>query len=245
MGDNVPGPFGPVGVPGPTGITGATGLQGLRGLQGPAYGPTGPPFDQAASRLSVITPSSSPVTLTYSTLGSYYNITSNVTTDGTFVIGLPSYSPTYTANNQSTITTSSGNGTRILYTTGTTPHLLQVNSLVTTTGVSGFTAANVTNATVATVPSTTTFTILSATSGSGTGGSFSNTIGTELNNSLYMTPEQTGVSWFIRNNFYYSLLPTFTGGTVIYQGSPVSSLYIAYGQGVAITYNGSNGFIVM
>lgn len=245
MGDNVAGPFGPVGVTGPTGITGATGLQGLRGLQGPPLGPTGPRFTTSIARLNIITPSSSPVNLQYSTLGSYYNITSNVTTDGNFVIALPTYSPTYTANNQSTITTSSGNGTRILYTTGTTPHLLQVNSLVTITGVSGFAAANVTNATVATVPSTTTFTILSASSGSGTGGSFSNTIGTETDNSLFMAPEHAGRSWFIRNNFYYALTPTFTNATVSYQGSNVSSIYIAYGQGITVMYNGSNGFVVI
>ena len=158
------GPFGPVGVLGPTGITGATGLQGLRGLQGPPLGPTGPPFLPSIARLNVITPSSSPVSLAYSTLDSYYNITSNVTSDGNFVIALPTYTP----------------------------------------------------------------------SGS-----------VETNNELFMAPEHAGRSWFIRNNFYYSLSPTFSNGTVSYQGSNVSSIYIAYGQGVAITYNGSNGFIVM
>jgi len=234
-----------IGSTGPTGITGPSGLQGLRGFRGPPLGPTGPPVGSTGLRLNIITPSSSPVYLYYTTLGSYYNITSNVTSDGSFTIVLPSYSPTYTTNNQSTITTAVGNGTAITYTTGSTAHLLQVNSLVTITGVSGFAAANVSNATVATVPSSTTFTILSATSGSGTGGSFSNTIGTETDNELYLTPQQDGLSWYIRNNFYYSLTPTFTGGTVYYQGSNVSSLYLACGQGIMITYNGANGFIVM
>jgi len=234
------------GPTGPTGITGPTGLQGLRGYRGPPIGPTGPPVGSSGIRLNIITPSSSPVNLYYSTFGSYYNITSNVTTDGNFILALPStYNPTYTTNNQSTITTAVGNGTAITYTTGSTAHRLQVNSLVTITGVSGFAAANVSNATVATVPSSTTFTILSATSGSGTGGSFSNTIGTETDNELYLYPEQAGLSWFIRNNFYYSLTPTITGGTISYQGSDVSTLYLACGQGLTITYNGSNGFVAM
>jgi hypothetical protein len=149
---------------GPTGPSGPSGLQGLRGLQGPPLGPTGPHFITSIARLNVITPSSSPVSLTYSTLGSYYNITSNVATDGNFVIALPTYTP--------------------------------VGSV-------------------------------------------------ETDNELFMAPEHVGRSWFIRNNFYYALTPTFTNGTVSFQGSTVSTIYIAYGQGVSITYNGSNGFIVI
>ena len=248
MGDNVAGPFGVLGPTGPTGITGAAGLQGLRGLQGPPIGPTGPPFLLSNARLNVITPSSSPIVLTYSTLGSYYNITSAMTTDGTFTIALPSYSPTYTDNTQSSIVSASGNGTRILYSTSITPHLLQVNSIVTISGISDFAGANLTNATVATVPSPTTFTILSSLVGSGTYGSFSNTIGSETVSPYYPAPETAGKSWFFRNNFYYSLTATLSNanGSVSYHGSNgVTSIYISYGQGIAITYNGSNGFIVM
>ena len=231
-----------------SGPTGPQGLQGLRGLTGdPVTGSqTGPTYGVTTARITVVTPSSSPVYLTPQNLGTYFNITSNAMTSNQLTVSFPFYNPTYTNNIQSTLTTAAGNGTRILYTSGTTPHLLQVNSVVTITGVSGFAAANVVGATVATVPSSTTFTITSATSGSGTGGTFSNIIGSEIANEAFPAPEQVGSFWAIKNNYNVAAIITFSNGTVKYQGiTGVTSLTLESGNGICIMYAGTNDFTIL
>jgi hypothetical protein len=112
--------------------------------------------------------------------------------------------------------------------------------------VSGFSAANVSNATVTTVPSSNQFTLaVTSTGGSGTGGVVSNTIGTELVSETDPTPEHAGWSWFFRNNLGMAATPTISNGPVYMNGIAVNQIYIAQGQGVMLTYNSSNGFVVM
>jgi hypothetical protein len=231
-----------------SGPTGPQGLQGLRGLQGdPApASQTGPGYGYTTARITVVTPSSSPIYLTPQNLGTYFNITSNAVAIDQLTVSFPFYNPTYTNNTQATLTTAVGNGTSILYTSGTTPHLLQVNSVVTITSVTGFAAANVTNGTVSTVPSSTTFTIASATSGSGTGGTFSNTIARETTNEAYPTPEQVGSFWALKNNCKFTVYVTFSNGTVKYQGTTgVTSLAIDSGNAASLMYTAANDFTVL
>jgi hypothetical protein len=151
------------GPTGPTGITGPNGMQGLRGQRGPPLGPTGPPFVNTAGRLTIVSPSSSTIQLTVGSLGTYYNITSNATSDGNITVSFPLCNSTYPETNE-----------------------------------------------------------------------------------LFPAPEQAGTFWRIRNNFSTYLIITFSNGTVNYGGtSNSSSFYLPYGQGVSITYNGSNAFIAM
>jgi hypothetical protein len=91
---------GPAGPRGPTGITGTTGWQGLRGLTGPPIGPTGPPFVNTTGRLTIVTPSSSNIQLTLANLDTYFNITSNATTDGNIYITFPLCNATYPGTNE-------------------------------------------------------------------------------------------------------------------------------------------------
>ena len=85
---------------GPTGITGTQGFQGLRGLQGDPLGPTGPSFQTAANRLTIVTPSSSTIQLTVSNLGTFYNITSNATSNGNITVVFPLFNTTYPETNE-------------------------------------------------------------------------------------------------------------------------------------------------
>jgi len=88
------------GPTGPTGFTGPYGMQGLRGQRGPPLGPTGPPFVATVGRLTVVTPSSSTIQLTVGNLGTYYNITSNATSDGNITISFPLCNATYLETNE-------------------------------------------------------------------------------------------------------------------------------------------------
>jgi hypothetical protein len=88
------------GPTGPTGITGPTGMQGLRGQRGPPYGPTGPSYATTANRLTIVTPSSSTIQLTVGSLGTYYNITSNATSDGNITVSFPLCNSTYPETNE-------------------------------------------------------------------------------------------------------------------------------------------------
>ena len=85
---------------GPTGIVGPYGMQGLRGQKGPPYGVTGPPFVNTTGRLNIVTPSSSVIQLTVGSLGTYYNITSNSTTDGNITVSFPLCNATYPETNE-------------------------------------------------------------------------------------------------------------------------------------------------
>jgi hypothetical protein len=138
-------------------------MQGLRGKQGQAFGPTGPPYAPSVGRLTIVTPNSSTIQLTVGSLGTYYNITSNATTDGNLTISFPLCNATYPETNE-----------------------------------------------------------------------------------LFPAPEQAGSFWRFRNNFTVPLIFTFSNGTVSYGGtSNATSYYVPLGQGVSITYDGSNAFIVM
>jgi hypothetical protein len=65
-------------------------------------------------------------------------------------------------------------------------------------------------------------------------------------NELFPAPEQSGSFWVIRNNYSTALFITLSNGVANFRTlSNVSELYVPYGQGIAITYNSSNAFIVM
>jgi hypothetical protein len=65
-------------------------------------------------------------------------------------------------------------------------------------------------------------------------------------NELFPAPEQAGSFWVIRNNYSDALNITLSNGVAnIRTLSNVSELYVSYGQGIAITYNGSNAFVVL
>jgi hypothetical protein len=85
---------------GVTGITGTQGMQGLRGLRGDPYGPTGPSFQTISNRLNIVTPSSSTIQLTLSNLGTFYNITSNATSNGFLTLIFPLCNATYPETNE-------------------------------------------------------------------------------------------------------------------------------------------------
>jgi hypothetical protein len=107
------------GPTGPTGITGAYGLQGFRGLRGLPYGPTGPPYRGAGTRLTIQSPTGTSITLTESSLYTYYNIASQATTTIVFPTRSESYpTPEQTGafwvfrnNTPSTTTLAFSNGT--------------------------------------------------------------------------------------------------------------------------------------
>jgi hypothetical protein len=65
-------------------------------------------------------------------------------------------------------------------------------------------------------------------------------------NELFPAPEQGGSFWVIRNNYSTALFITLSNGVANFRTlSNISELYVPYGQGIAITYNGSNAFVVM
>ena len=65
-------------------------------------------------------------------------------------------------------------------------------------------------------------------------------------NSTYPETEQQGSFWVIRNNYSTPLYITLSNGVANFRTlSNVTELYVSYGQGLSITYNGSNAFITM
>jgi hypothetical protein len=65
-------------------------------------------------------------------------------------------------------------------------------------------------------------------------------------NELFPAPEQQGSFWVIRNNYSTPLYITLSNGVANFRTlSNVTELYVSYGQGLSITYNGSNAFITM
>jgi hypothetical protein len=65
-------------------------------------------------------------------------------------------------------------------------------------------------------------------------------------NELFPAPEQAGSFWVIRNNYSTPLTITLSNGVANFRRlTGISELYVSYGQGISITYNGSNAFITM
>jgi hypothetical protein len=65
-------------------------------------------------------------------------------------------------------------------------------------------------------------------------------------NELFPTPEQAGSFWVIRNNYSAPLTIALSNGTAVNRNlCNVDELGVAYGQTLAITYNGSNAFVTM
>jgi hypothetical protein len=65
-------------------------------------------------------------------------------------------------------------------------------------------------------------------------------------NELFPAPEQAGSFLVIRNNYSTPLFITLSNGVANFRTlSNITELYVAYGQGIGITYNGSNAFIVI
>ena len=65
-------------------------------------------------------------------------------------------------------------------------------------------------------------------------------------NELFPTPEQQGSFWVIRNNYSAPLTVILSNARANFRKlTDVGEFYIPYGQGISITYNGSNAFIAM
>ena len=65
-------------------------------------------------------------------------------------------------------------------------------------------------------------------------------------NELFPAPEQQGSFWVIRNNYSAPLTVFLSNATANFRKlTNVDQFYISYGQGISITYNGSNAFIAM
>ena len=75
---------------GPTGLTGAVGLQGFRGPRGTPLGPMGPSYRSNPTFLNIEKVTTSTITLTESSLYTFYSIHSETTT-----ITFPTRSETY------------------------------------------------------------------------------------------------------------------------------------------------------
>ena len=75
---------------GPTGLTGAVGLQGFRGPRGTPLGPMGPSYRSNQTFLNIEKVTTSTITLTESSLYTFYSIHSETTT-----ITFPTRSETY------------------------------------------------------------------------------------------------------------------------------------------------------
>jgi len=115
-----------------SGPTGPQGLQGIRGLQGdPApASQTGPGYGYTTARITVVTPSSSPIYLTPQNLGTYFNITSNAMASDQLTISFPFYNPTYSVGSTFTLTTFSYPASSLVVEfTTSTPHNFRVGSV--------------------------------------------------------------------------------------------------------------------
>jgi hypothetical protein len=246
-----------------SGPTGPQGLQGLRGLQGdPApASQTGPAYGVTTARITVVTPSSSPIYLTPQNLGTYFNITSNAMAVDQLTVSFPFYNPTYGTNVSSLSNISNIPGTfgayQIEFTT-TAAHNLRVNSLVSTTNVQylggDLAYLNITNTTVDSVTSSTKFRVKSPpgnVSAGGTStfditGTVTETTAVESTNEAYPTPEQVGSFWSLKNNCKFTVYVTFSNGTVKYQGTTgVTSLGLESGNAASLMYTAANDFTVL
>jgi hypothetical protein len=241
----------------PTGITGMTGLQGLRGLTGPPrYAYQGPPYGTTTARISVTSPTSSPIYLTPQNFGVYFNLTSNISTSDQITISLPFYNPTYGVGPTGTISSAIGRTTYITYTTSTPVATLglRANALITITGTLNNPTNVIPSGQVRILPAPTgptgsTFSVAAttntSTSSSGAG-AVQETTAVETTNEAYPTPEQTGSFWGFKNNSADPFFITFSNGTVTSGGvSNVSTYYLPSGQGFTLLYSTANGFIIL
>jgi len=241
----------------PTGITGITGLQGLRGLLGPPrYAYQGPPYGVETARITVSSPTSSPIYLTPQNFQTYFNITSSTLVGDTLTISFPFYNPTYGVGPTGTISSAVGKTTYITYTT-TTPVAtlgLRANALVTITGTLNNPSNVIPTGQVRILPAPTgptgsTFSVAATTNtntSSSGAGAVQETTAVETTNEAYPTPEQVGSFWAFKNNSSSTIYVTFSNGTVQYNGaSGVTSLVLSVGDGFTILYSSTNSFSIL
>jgi hypothetical protein len=242
---------------GPRGITGMTGMQGLRGITGPPrYGYQGVPYGVDNARITVVSPTSSPIYLTPQNFGTYFNITSNSSTYDRLTISFPFYNPTYGFGPTGTISSATGKTTYITYTT-TTPVTdlgLRANAVIRIAGTLNNPTNVIPSGEVRILPSPTGPTgynfSVAATTNTSTSSSGSATVrettAVETTNEAYPTPEQSGYFWGFKNNNSLPMFITFSNGTVTNQGiSGITSYYLAEGNGFVIMYSDTNGFIIL
>ena len=244
-------------MPGPTGVTGMTGLQGLRGLQGPPrYAYPGPPYGSTTARITVNSPTSSPIYLTPQNFGTYFNITSNTMTSDQLTVSFPFYNPTYGLGPVGTISSASGKTTYITYTTSTTVASLglRANALITITGNLNNPSNVIPTGQVRILPAPTgptgyNFSVAATTdlsNSSGGSATVQETTAVETTNEAYPTTEQTGSFWAFKNNSSTTVYITLSNGSVTYQGNAgVTSITLQVGNGFTILYSATNGFIVV
>lgn len=242
---------------GHTGITGMTGMQGLRGLQGPPrYAYQGPPYGPPTARITVSSPTSSPIYLTPQNFGTFFNITSATMATDQLTISFPFYNPTYGLGPTGTISSAVGKTTYITYTT-TTPVAtlgLRANALITITGdlnnpTNVIPTGQVRILPAPTGPTGSSFSVAAttntSTSSSGAG-AVQETTAVETTNEAYPTPEQEGSFWAFKNNCYFTVFITFSNGSVTYKGvTGTTSIGLESGNGLTILYPDANGFIVI
>lgn len=246
-------------MPGPTGVTGMVGLQGLRGVVGPPrYGFPGPAYGLPNARITVNTPTSSPIYLTPQNFGTYFNITSNAVVSDALTVSFPFYNPTYGVGPTGVLYSARGYTTYIMYTlTGPVSAIgLRENSLVTITADPVWDSpTNVvpTGQVRVSNPSGNTFSVITPTTNSieliaptTIPPTVIETTAVERTNEAYPTPEQTGSFWAFKNNCLNTVTITLSNGSVTYQGVPgVISIPLESGNGFSILYSGTNGFIVI
>jgi hypothetical protein len=106
-----------------------SGLQGLRGVVGPPrYAFQGPPYGVDTARITVSSPTSSPIYLIPQNFGTYFNITSNTMASDQLTVSFPFYNPTYSVGSTFTITDYAYTGTPSVQFTTSTPHNFRVNT---------------------------------------------------------------------------------------------------------------------
>jgi hypothetical protein len=240
----------------PTGVTGMTGLQGLRGVQGPPrYAFQGPPYGRTTARITVNSPTSSPIYLTPQNFGTYFNITSNTMAADQLTIALPGYNPTYGVGPTGTISSAIGRTTYITYTTSTPVATLglRANALITITGTLNNPLNVIPTGQVRILPAPTgptgsTFSVEATTNtntSSSGAGAVQETTAVETTNEAYPTPEQAGSFWAFKNNCSFTVNITFSNGTVSYQGTTATTRALESGDGFSLLYRGTNGFIIL
>jgi hypothetical protein len=233
-----------------SGPTGPQGLQGLRGLQGdPApASQTGPGYGYTTARITVVTPSSSPIYLTPQNLGTYFNITSNAMASDQLTVSFPFYNVVNSTGTPFTITTVEWFANTLKITVNAT-HNLRVQSLVTLAGLTTNPSLNIANTRVLSIQSSVQFTVYVPTTGnilSGETGTVTESIKTESTNELFPAPEQVGSFWALKNNCKSTVYVTFSNGTVKYQGTTgVTSLGLESGNAASLMYTGANDFTVL
>jgi hypothetical protein len=234
---------------GPIGVTGTQGYQGIRGLIGPPrYAYAGSPYGVNTARITVNSPTSSPIYLTPQNFGTYFNITSNTIAVDQLTVSFPFYNVINSTGTPFTITTVEWFNNTLKITVNAT-HNLRVQSLVTLAGLTTNPSLNIADTRVLSIQSSVQFTVYVPTTGnilSGETGTVTESIKTESTNELFPTPEQAGSFWALKNNCKSTVYVTFSNGTVKYQGTTgVTSLGLESGNAVSVMYTGANDFTVL